>query len=118
MPAVQYNSIYCTSSSNCWAVGNSSGTTNILVRWNGTSWTQYNATNPIPSANFNSIACANPNDCWAVGATSGNTTAFIHYDGSTWSAVSPASMPTVPLNSVAFFGTGSTSWTMWYEKFS
>jgi len=48
LPTNHLNSIYCTDSNNCWAVGNAG----IIIRWNGTSWN--NVTSPT-NRDLNSV---------------------------------------------------------------
>lgn len=103
LPNVTYRSINCTSSNNCWAVGDVSGGSDVIVRWDGNSWTRDSA-NPTPVANLKSIACINSSNCWAVGGSVvGNNAVFVRYNGATWSNVTVSGMISgVPLNAVTF----------------
>ena len=59
------NAVYCSSASNCFAVGASG----VIVRSTGLVWSSYS---PLPTPqNLNSISLPLPNDGWAVGG-SGN----------------------------------------------
>ncbi len=98
------NSVTCTSTSNCWAVGatmDGSGnpSTTLVDRWNGSSWmTVPSAEPPTPANNLNVVTCVNASDCWATGATDdgGQNTSptpfFENWNGSAWT-VEPS--PTV-----------------------
>jgi len=84
------NSVFCVSSSDCWAVGDNG----LILHWSGSqgSWSIV----PSPTANnLNSISCVGSSDCWAVG--DGGT--IIHTGGIFWGSV--ASPTTNNLNSIS-----------------
>ena len=101
--------VNCLSSTNCWAVGETTDATgngvgSIALHWDGTSWTLV-PTAPTGQAyeQLNDIACVVADNCWAVGAAGSNqqNPNFLpvfpgavgdqglieHYDGSAWSVV-------------------------------
>lgn len=92
LPSAQYNGIYCNSTTDCWAVGNVNSSRDLIVRWNGTSWSR-DSSNPTPVANLNAVSCISPTNCWAVGkASSGGNAVFVQYNGSTWATVTVPGM--------------------------
>ena len=77
--------VTCSSASDCWAVGSSSGT--LIEHWNGTAWSI--VTSPNTGA-FSGVTCASAPDCWAVGDYfKGNfqQTLIEHWNGTVWSIV-------------------------------
>jgi|GEM_PF-1599536 len=86
-------SLWCTSSSACTAVGWYEASTSLVgfgERWNGTSWTFESMPNPSGSerAFLNGVSCPTLISCTAVGFydTSGGTkTLAMRWNGSTWS---------------------------------
>ena len=77
------NGVSCTNSSFCLAVG-TVGDDQLMVKWNGSSWTLLDTTpNLFPAA----IRCRSTSFCMAVGSAS--TAAMAEqWNGSTWSVVS------------------------------
>ena len=116
-PSVQYNSVFCNSTSDCWAVGNLNGSNDTIVHWNGSSWS-LNASNPAPAVNLNAVDCANTNDCWAAGASSGGQPVFIHWDGSAWSNFAVSGLPNVIMRSLSIVSPASKPMAGWTENFS
>jgi hypothetical protein len=109
----QLYSVTCSSSSECWSVGQYGkpydGTYYTLIeRWDGQSWTAVSSPNLPHNDDFthinslNGVTCASASDCWAVGST--DTQALVeHWNGSTWTIVTSPSINNVPppiLNSV------------------
>jgi Dockerin type I domain len=100
------NNLYgvaCTSTSDCWAVGQAligAAFRTLIERWDGTSW------NIVPSPNggtrqdiLQGVTCVSASDCWAVGYYNSGTNAagiFIypslieHWDGAVWSITNSA----------------------------
>lgn len=93
-------SVYCTSSSHCWAVGywqpSGGASNNQVLRWNGSNWTL--ATTPDPGGTSASatnrllgITCTSATNCWAVGVYgSGSGTLHneaLRWNGTKWSKV-------------------------------
>jgi hypothetical protein len=104
--------VACTSSSDCWAVGN--GRTGIdshalIEHWNGTSW----ATTAYPDHDtkievLTSVTCTSASDCWAVGSDTSNDgiiqTLIERWNGSEWAIVASPNNATTrdnELNGVA-----------------
>lgn len=98
--------VTCTSTSNCWAVGNYLTSNSIyqtlIERWNGSSWSRVMSPNTGATENnwLYGITCTSASDCWAVGysyaAKIGSTyqTLIERWDGTSWSIVSsPNSTP-------------------------
>jgi hypothetical protein len=87
------SAVSCVSSSDCTAVGSSwfdSGTSALVERWNGTSW----SIEPTPDtgstrSSLSGVSCPAPGSCTAVGSYNnalGAGTALVeHWDGSSWS---------------------------------
>jgi hypothetical protein len=99
-------SVSCTSTSACTAVGsykNSSGTLVTLAeRWNGTSWTIQSTPNPSGATEsaLRGVSCTSATHCTGVGYhknSSGSTvTLALRWDGTTWTVQStpnPAGNP-------------------------
>ncbi len=108
-------SVSCTSTSNCWAVGfgtdqNGQNLKSVAEHWDGTSWSL------VPSGatgqsfdQLDNVRCLSGSDCWAVGNAGpvqqnpnflpifpgavGDQGLIEHWDGATWSVVSSPSEP-------------------------
>jgi hypothetical protein len=121
-PAQPYDlfaSVTCTSSSDCWAVGeagpnqiqfgllpgvlpNMAGGQALIEHWNGVAWSIVPAA-PVaagPGQILSSVSCTGPANCWTVGTTvddNGNPSTPLaeRWNGSAWSVV-PATAPTTP----------------------
>ncbi|MBI5041490.1 MAG: hypothetical protein HZB57_09950 [Gammaproteobacteria bacterium] len=74
-----------------WAVGSASGG-EVLLCWNGTSWSRSGPYPAIPDTTLRGVTCPASNDCWAVGSRSGGGL-IAHWDGTTWSRVPTGSLP-------------------------
>lgn len=91
------NSVACTSSTSCEAVGSEGTSGGTLAEyWNGTTWTVQSTPNPAGGSNITlaGVACGSANACVAVGGYyNGHGNAFLaeSWDGNTWS------IQTVPL---------------------
>jgi hypothetical protein len=94
----QLEGVFCTSSSNCWAVGGySSGGAelNQALRWNGTKWSKVTIPSPggTGSGSFSElfgVRCNSASDCWAVGDYTTSTAELnqaLHWNGTKWSKV-------------------------------
>ena len=93
--------VWCTSSTNCLAVGNyedssTTATLNQAQRWNGSSWSVVSVPSPGGNAandvsGLSSIVCTSSTNCWAVGtslrAGDGVLTQAMRWNGTTWSQV-------------------------------
>jgi len=81
------------SANDVWAVGFRGGTLNetpletLILRWNGTSWSQVASPNVPAGANqLSGITAISANDVWAVGSAGGAPLA-IRWNGTAWSVV-------------------------------
>ena len=109
-------SVFCNSSSDCWAVGdyytpNNSQT--LIEHWDGSSWTITTSPNVGFSNFLSGVTCASSSQCWAVGffgTLIGNgiteETLIEGWDGNSWKVVSSPNPATQPddlndLNSVS-----------------
>jgi len=110
LPSATYNSVFCNSSTDCWAVGNTQSSEDLIVHWNGTSWSR-DTSNPTPIENLTHVVCANSKDCWAVGANA----VFVHWNGSTWSQFTTSGLPAAQLNAVSIVSPGQQPESAWQE---
>jgi hypothetical protein len=93
--------INCTSSKDCWAVGEIGGATssvateNEALHWNGTKWSK--ATVPQPGGRAGGgiseligVRCTSPGNCWAVGdqqkKNGPNLNQILHWNGVKWTS--------------------------------
>ena len=68
------NGVAATSAGNAWAVGSAANGVmdlTLILRWNGTSWTQVASPNPGSSNDLNGVAASSPSNAWAVGSFDG-----------------------------------------------
>jgi hypothetical protein len=96
------NSVSCTSSTACTAVGSSGSGESLLARWNGSTWTvqsQASATD-----NLLAVSCSAGSSCTAVGETAGSALAAERWSGTTWTA-SPTPAPSPAATSAEFDAT-------------
>jgi hypothetical protein len=96
----QLNSVRCTSTSSCLAVGTANTATdaglfeNEALRWNGTTWSPTTIPSPGGTADgdfssLSSLACTSATNCWADGVDGSNLTGtslnqMMHWDGTAW----------------------------------
>ncbi len=103
------SAISCTSSSNCWAVGDYTVGPNLkqtlTLHWDGVSWKVVPSPNPHSDQNsvLFDVACVSATDCWAVGgyraappAVGPDRTLMLHWDGTAWSIVPSVNGPASP----------------------
>jgi len=89
----QLNSVYCTSSSSCWAVGGGEGygTPAVIEQWNGSAWS-LETSGVATVGDLLSVTCTSASNCWAVGGSDANANSFSslveHWNGSDWYTVS------------------------------
>ena len=92
------NSVTCTNTSNCWAVGSGDHSTNEILSWNGVKWMAVSASTPgAPSALLpsilSSVVCASASNCWAVGSYAYHPNRrhtfdeALHWNGASWSLI-------------------------------
>jgi hypothetical protein len=105
----QISGVATTSPSNAWAVGYSGiyseTEKTLLLRWNGSRWTQVKTPKPV-SGELDGVYATSADNVWAVGYTSapdGDSQALVlHWDGKRWSRSAPAVLGY--LTAVASFG--------------
>ena len=86
------NSVSCTASSACTAVGTTNGAQTLIEQWNGTTWSVVPSPNTggATSTDFlNSVSCSSSSSCAAVGFSYATPTSFPQalieqWDGSSW----------------------------------
>ena len=100
-----YNSlsgVAAASDGSAWATGRTSSGTGassrtLILRWNGTAWTQVPSPDPGPDAFLGGVTALSGTDVWTVGGADGKTL-ILRWNGQTWSGaarqVSPATAPT------------------------
>jgi hypothetical protein len=119
-PSVSDNVLYgltCTSSSNCWAVGNYNPDGNshqaLIEHWDGNSWSIVSAPVGPPENHYlEDVTCSSSSDCWAVGNSDNYpATVTIHWDGGSWSVVGAAGAPYALLHAVTCSSAGNC-WTV------
>ena len=85
---VHVGRLSCTSSANCFAVGQSSGNT-LIERWNGTSWSIVPSPTPQGTpAELEDISCPTSASCFAVGEhdiSIGSGAFAVRWNGASWS---------------------------------
>lgn len=97
------DSVRCTATSNCWAVGQAGNVSSSLLllnealHWNGSKWSQVTTPNPGGTAtgdfsSLSAVSCTSATNCWADGSYGfeGSTSLnqALHWDGSAWALVS------------------------------
>jgi hypothetical protein len=97
----ELNGDWCTSSSNCWAVGShvsstTGATLNEALHWNGATWSLISTPNPGGTGSgakseLVDVSCTSAASCWAVGLSNipggGTLSEVLRWDGSKWSVV-------------------------------
>lgn len=97
--------VTATSASNAWAVGGAAGDKTMIMRWNGTAWTQVPSPSPGPARSIlTGVAATSASNAWAVGNTTNSKgTAkglILHWNGGTWTQL-PTPGGAIYLQSVA-----------------
>jgi hypothetical protein len=88
--AASLDAVDCSSSADCWAVGNVGtflGTHSLVLRWNGSQWSQ--AAAPSTKGSLADVSCSASTNCWAVGQQNGSAADLNfaeHWSGSAWSS--------------------------------
>ena len=90
----EFNSVSCTSATNCMAVGdysNQAGSTDtsFAEQWNGTVWTVETTPSPTAFSTLVSVSCPSAGHCVAVGGSSATAAGAVSpltevWNGSTW----------------------------------
>ena len=96
----ELSGVFCTSSGNCWAVGEYTPSTskaelNEVLHWNGKKWSQVTVVSPGGTgadhfSDLFSARCTSARNCWAVGYYSNGKADFnqaLHWNGKKWSRV-------------------------------
>ncbi len=108
-----YRSVFCTSANACHAVGDVSITDilhQVIIDWNGSSWTRTAATGLNTGTNLKSVHCDSSTDCWAVGDITGGPV-FYHWTGAApWTGVAEILL-SYPYNSV-FCNAATDCWAV------
>jgi hypothetical protein len=78
-----------TSSTDVWAVGQTSSAHPILEHWDGARWRA--VPQPLPVGAIGDVAAIAPDDAWAM-ATDNSIAVIEHWDGTAWSVV-PVDLP-------------------------
>jgi hypothetical protein len=117
----QYNilfSLTCRSATDCWAVGNYTGTNanqTLIERWDGASWLIISSPNTSATqANYLSgVTCVSATaDCWAIGYYAGGNaeqTLIERWDGTSWTIVSSPNTSTTQRNFIQALTCASAS---------
>ncbi len=79
------NSVFCVAADDCWAVGNNRRNRFIILRWNGTAWSDASVLDAANDQDLNDVYCTATDNCWAVGDRNGNNFTFVRWDGTNWS---------------------------------
>ncbi len=91
--------VAAVSARSAWAVG--SGTDGALIlRWNGTSWSQLPSPAPGARSVLDAVAATSARNAWAVGSSPAGNALIVHWNGSVWQQV-PAPAGSATLTSVA-----------------
>jgi hypothetical protein len=101
-------SVACSSSSDCWAVGNfffNNIAQPLIERWDGTSWGIVPSQNTSGTDNdfLDGVACSAPGDCSAVGsAVSAASLGFIQqWNGDAWKLLNAPAVPNTDQNALS-----------------
>ena len=107
-----------------WAVGETGSATGtntktLILRWNGTSWTQVPSPTPAGGATLYSVAVTSARSAWAVGwAYRGHKTLILRWNGTVWSRVpSPTPAGGALLTGVAATS-ASSAWAVGWVSFN
>ncbi|MBO0801920.1 MAG: hypothetical protein J2P25_02445 [Nocardiopsaceae bacterium] len=91
-------SVAVLSPSSAWAVGDTTNSTGMIVRWNGKKWKSV----PVPTQvlGLTSVSASSPSSAWAVGYNRLGDALSMHWNGTEWR---PVRVPMGPgdLNAVA-----------------
>ena len=96
--------VFCTSATDCWAVGTyvaviAGADLNLALHWNGRAWSQVVTSDPGGTTRNGSnalygVSCAAARDCWAVGVDTTSQVEHnqaLHWNEAKWSFVSTPS---------------------------
>lgn len=97
--------VYCTSASNCWAVGDflmtNNADVNQMLHWNGRKWSRHAVPSPGGTkidafSELLAVRCASPGSCWAVGEYDRNGAQLnqvLRWNGRKWLAAAAIPQP-------------------------
>ena len=100
--------VSCTASNECTAVGSyedsdTSERHGLVLRWNGTAWSQQDDSSPIETKSYSAVSCYSRIGCVATAAAYGEDPAVIMaWNGNSWSEESADIGPPGPDPNVAF----------------
>jgi hypothetical protein len=109
----QLRSVACTSTTDCFAVGQTHGVQTLIERWNGTNWIVVPSPDPTASGGINNndlsgVACSAATNCFAVGSMQGAKSVLIErWNGTAWSVAAVSATSTGVLSGVSCFGATS-----------
>jgi hypothetical protein len=96
----ELRAVSAESGSDVWAVGwfaTASRINTLILRWNGTSWTQVASPSPgVSQAFLNGVTVLSPTNAWAVGEYFDGTsdlTLILHWNGTNWTQVASPTPP-------------------------
>ena len=95
----ELNSVSCTSSTSCIAVGDYSDGSNLqtlALKWNGSSWTSIGAPAGTGDSSLRAVSCVSSNMCVAVGESlteSDLIPLMATWDGTNWTAFAAPTSP-------------------------
>lgn len=106
---VIYRSIYCNTKNDCHAVGDVR-TRQVIIDWNGTTWTRTAATGQNRQNNLRGVHCSSSSDCWAVGDSSGGSVFYRWTGAAPWTGITET-LSAYPYNSV-FCNAANDCWAV------
>jgi hypothetical protein len=114
------NGVSAVSTNNAWAVGYYGNTTDqysLVLRWNGTHWTQVPSPSPYPGSPLAGVSAVSATDVWAAGSTFHYTggvgdrlSLLLHWNGTHWTQV-PSPNPGGNPGYTSFAGVSAVSAT-------
>jgi hypothetical protein len=99
--------VAATSARHAWSVGQSLSGKSIILRWNGSAWSQVPSPTPRGGGAYYAVAATSASNAWAVGGNDSKPfkTLIAHWDGTSWKQV-PSPTPSA---GGALFGVAATS---------
>jgi hypothetical protein len=108
------NGVDAVSATSAWAVGetsNSSSSTTLVLRWNGTKWSQVASPAPGIDSRLGAVTATSASNAWAVGSSSTGTagkTLILRWNGTKW-VQAPSPNPSGPVIEMDLAGAAATS---------
>lgn len=106
---IAYESVFCSASNDCHAVGANSGSTPAILHWKGASWTRIVPGGTTAKTDLKSVHCDASNDCWAVGDNKGKL--FYRWNGATWTSEDESVLNSYTYNGV-FCDSSNDCWAV------